>query len=135
MWIKKAFRDYYKPKLRRSLKHDPTQDEMDRRFEEIYSQTNSILLVGINEGVSIQFYEIARFTKAEVDGFRDNPEEYLFNRFGGGWFELGVAEWCDGKGNKTGALNAFEKARNDRAWRKMAEYEIDKVKNPQKYEN
>ena len=31
-------------------------------------------------------------------------------------------------------FNAFEKARNDRAWRKMAEYEIDKVKNPQKYE-
>jgi hypothetical protein len=48
---------------------------------------------------------------------------------------LGVAEWCGGKGNKTGAVNAFEKARNDRSWRKMAEYEIDKVKNPQKYEN
>jgi hypothetical protein len=47
---------------------------------------------------------------------------------------LGIAEWCGGKGNKTGAINAFEKARNDRAWRKMAEYEMDKVKNPQKYE-
>ena len=35
------------------------------------------MLVGINEGVSIQFYEIARFTKAEVESFRDNPEEYL----------------------------------------------------------
>jgi len=53
--------------------------------------------------------------------------------FGGGWVELGIAEWCGGKGNKTAALNAFEKARNDRSWRKMAEYEIDKVKNPQKY--
>jgi len=63
VWIKNAFRDYYKPKLRRTLKHEPSQSEMDRRFEEIYSQTNSILLVGINEGVGIQFYEIARFTK------------------------------------------------------------------------
>ena len=62
MWIKSAFRDYYKPKLRRTLKHEPSQDEMDCRFEEIYNQTNSILLVGINEGVGIQFYEIARFT-------------------------------------------------------------------------
>ena len=88
MWIKNAFRDYYKPKLRRQLKCDPTKSEMDQRFEEIYSQTNSILLVGVNEGVSIQFYEIARFTKEEVDGFRDCPEKYLFDRFGGGWFKL-----------------------------------------------
>ena len=92
MWIKNAFRDYYKPKLRRTLKHEPSQSEMDRRFEEIYSQTNSILLVGVNEGVGIQFYEIARFTKEEVDGFRDNPEEYLFSSFGGGWFKLNFYE-------------------------------------------
>ncbi|MEE8334904.1 MAG: hypothetical protein V3S48_00530, partial [Candidatus Neomarinimicrobiota bacterium] len=59
----------------------------------------------------------------------------LKSRFGGGWFELGTAEWCQGKGNKTAALNAFEKARNDRNWRKMAEYELDRVKNPQKYES
>jgi len=55
------------------------------------------------------------------------------NRFGGAWFELGIAEWCNGQGNKAGALNAFEKARGDRSWRKMSEYEIDKIKNPQKY--
>ena len=88
LWIKNAFRDYYKPKLRRQLKCDPTKSEMDQRFEEIYSQTNSILLVGVHEGVSIQFYEIARFTKEEVDGFRDCPEKYLLDRFGGGWFKL-----------------------------------------------
>ena len=92
MWIKNAFRDYYKPKLRRTLKHEPSQSEMDHRFEEIYSQTNSILLVGVNEGVGIQFYEIARFTKEEVDGFRDNPEEYLLSSFGGGWFKLNFYE-------------------------------------------
>lgn len=53
--------------------------------------------------------------------------------FGGGWVELGIAEWCGGRGSKTAALNALEKARNDRTWRKMAEYEMDKVKNPEKY--
>lgn len=56
-------------------------------------------------------------------------------KFGGGWYELGVAEWCAGKGNKTAALNALEKARNDRSWRKMAEYELDRVKNPNKYQD
>ena len=53
--------------------------------------------------------------------------------FGGGWYELGIAEWCTGNGNKTAALNSLEKSRNDRDWRKMAEYEIDKIKNPHKY--
>ena len=57
----------------------------------------------------------------------------LKNRFGGAWLELGTAEWCNGSGNKAGALNAFEKARADRAWREYAEHEIDKIKNPQKY--
>lgn len=54
--------------------------------------------------------------------------------FGGAWLELGVAEWCGGKGNKRAAENAFEKARNDRSWRKSAEYELDKVRNPKKYQ-
>ncbi len=53
--------------------------------------------------------------------------------FGGGWLELGVAEWCGGKGNKRAAENALEKARNDRSWRKNAEYELDKVRNPEKF--
>ena len=92
MWIKNAFRDYYKPKLRRVLKRDPNQEEMDRRFEEIYNQTNGVLLVGVIEGVGIQFYEIARFTKKDVDGFRDNPDKYLLDRFGGGWFKLNFYE-------------------------------------------
>ena len=92
MWIKKAFRDYYKPKLRRELKRDPEQQEMDLRFEHIYSRSNGILLVGVNEGVSIQFYEIARFSNTEIETFRDNPEKYLFSRFGGGWFKLNFYE-------------------------------------------
>jgi len=59
----------------------------------------------------------------------------LKRNFGAGWYELGLAEWCNGDGNKTAALNAFERARNDRAWRKMAEFEIDKIKNPEKYQD
>ena len=47
-------------------------------------------------------------------------------------FELGLSEICIG--NKAGALAAFEKARKNRSWRKNAEYEIDKIKNPEKYQ-
>lgn len=48
-------------------------------------------------------------------------------------YELGIAEIC--LGNKTAALASFENARKDRSWRKNAEYEIDKIKNPEKYRN
>ena len=92
MWIKREFRDYYKPKLRRELKREPSQEEMDRRFEEIYSEVSCTLLVGVLEGVAIYFYEIAKISKEELDGFRDRPEEYLFERFGGGNFKLNFYE-------------------------------------------
>jgi len=92
VWVKQAFRDYYKPKLRRELGRPPTQEEMDCRFEEIYRQVNLTLLVGIQEGVGINFYEIARFVKEEFDAWRDRPEEFLFERFGGGNFKLNFYE-------------------------------------------
>ena len=101
--------------------------------------SNLVMATTLNDRDVMSFFRLAGAYNAKgncseaKEAARKSTE--LKNRFGGGWFELGVAEWCDGKGNKTGALNAFEKARNDRAWRKMAEYEIDKVKNPQKYEN
>jgi tetratricopeptide (TPR) repeat protein len=58
----------------------------------------------------------------------------LKKNFGGGWFQLGIAEYCNATGNKNNAINHFDRARNDRQWRKMAEYEIDRVRNPEKYE-
>lgn len=92
MWVKQAFRDYYKPKLRRELKRDPAQEEMDARFEEIYSRINLTLLVGVNRGVGVVFHEIAKIAREEFDRFRDRPEEYLFERFGGGNFKLNFYE-------------------------------------------
>lgn len=92
MWVKEAFRDYYKPKLKRELKRDPTQEEMDRRFEEIYSRVNCTLLVGVREGVGIYFYEIARYPLEEFNKFRENPEQFLFDNFGGGNFKLNFYE-------------------------------------------
>jgi tetratricopeptide (TPR) repeat protein len=59
----------------------------------------------------------------------------LSGKFGGAWLELGIAEYCDGSGNKTAALNALEKARGDRTWKTFAEYEMDKIRNPHRYQN
>ena len=46
-----------------------------------------------------------------------------------------IRDRCNGKGNKIAAVNALEKGRKDRSWRKIAEYEMDKIMNPQKYQN
>jgi len=94
--------------------------------------------VTLNDKDSMSFFRLASAynSNGNCGGAKEAARKSadLKSRFGGSWFELGVAEWCGGRGNKAGALNAFEKARNDRDWRKSAEHEIDKVKNPQKYE-
>ncbi len=59
----------------------------------------------------------------------------LSSKFGGAWLEMGIAEYCGGSGNKTAALNALEKARGDRTWKTFAEYEMDKIRNPHRYQN
>ncbi len=56
------------------------------------------------------------------------------NNYAPALIEMGVAYYCNGKGDKTRALNSLEKARNDSQWRRVAEYEIDRIKNPAKYE-
>jgi len=72
----------------------------------------------------------------QCDKARDAARQctQINRRFGGGWLELGISEYCNGKGSKTAALNDLETARGDHNWRRMAEYEIDKIKNPAKYE-
>lgn len=56
----------------------------------------------------------------------------LKSNYAAALFELGIAEKC--LGNRTAALKAFEKARNDRTWRKQAEYEIEKIRHPERFE-
>ena len=56
----------------------------------------------------------------------------LKQNFGGGWYELGISEM--GRKNKTRAKKHFERAHNDREWRKMAARKIDEINNPAKYE-
>ena len=108
--------------------------------EEKWDQAVSSLemAVALNDRDSMSFFRLASAynNNGNCNSAKDAARKStgIKNRFGGAWFELGVAEWCGGKGNKIAALNAFESARNDRSWRTMAEYEIDKVKNPQKYE-
>ncbi len=101
--------------------------------------TSLQMAVALNEQDAMSYFRLAGAQNStgnceEAKIAARNSTE-LKNRFGGAWFELGIAEWCSGRGNKTASINAFEKARGDRTWRTMAEYEIDKVKNPQKYEN
>ena len=44
--------------------------------------------------------------------------------FGGGYYQLGVAQWCNGSGNKSQSENSLKRARDDRNFRDTAEYFI-----------
>lgn len=91
-WVKEALRDYYKPRLRRQLKRDPAPEELDKRFWEIYNRLNFTLLVEVSEGVGVVFYEIAKISLDDFNKFRDNVEEYLLKKYGGGNFKLNFYE-------------------------------------------
>ena len=57
----------------------------------------------------------------------------LKKKFGGGWYEKGVAEF--GKGNKNRALKYLEEANKlDRDYRELAQRKMDEIKNPDKYQ-
>jgi tetratricopeptide (TPR) repeat protein len=86
----------------------------------------------------------AWYRMAQVHNILGNCEEAkvaarksidLSDKFGGAWVELGIAEYCGGSGNKTAALNALDKARSDRTWKTYAEHEMDKIRNPHRYED
>ena len=89
-WLKKELRDYYKPRLKRDLKRMPTDEEVDRRFREIYPNLHFTLLVGKVQGVGVQFYEIAKYSLEEFKEFRQDVEGHLVEHFGGGWFKLNI---------------------------------------------
>jgi len=59
----------------------------------------------------------------------------LKQKFGGGWYELGIAEWKNGKGRKERALAHFTKAKKlDRNYRELAERKIDEINRPERYQ-
>ena len=100
---------------------------------------NLVLATTYNEKDAMSWYRLSSaYNKL---GDCENAQEAARNatdykkNFGGAWVELGISVWCNGKGNKIAAVNALEKGRKDRSWRKIAEYEMDKIMNPQKYQD
>ena len=57
----------------------------------------------------------------------------LKKSFGGGWFELALAEYCNGTGNKKTASRYFDTAHTDTKWRDKAKYGQGHLKNPEKW--
>ncbi len=112
-WLKKALRDYYKPRLKRDLQRIPTEKEIDRCFREIYPNLHYTVLVGQVEGVGVQFYEIAKITLEEFNEFRNDVEGYLVECFGGGWFKLNIYD------GSTFAMTVNYKPKGDPKWKDL----------------
>ncbi|MEE9119326.1 MAG: hypothetical protein V3U02_12145, partial [Calditrichia bacterium] len=52
-----------------------------------------------------------------------------------GGTNFGLGEVYKALGQKQNAIKAYEKASKNRAWKASADYEIDLLKNPDKYTN
>ncbi len=93
--------------------------------------------VKLNKREVLSWYSLAESYNelGECEKAKEAAQEAidLKKNFGGGHFQLGIAEYCNATGNKNSAINHFERARKDRQWIKMAEYEIDKINNPERY--
>ena len=46
--------------------------------------------------------------------------------FGGGYYQLGVAQWCNGEGNRSESIKSMKKAREDRNFRAVASVFLEK---------
>lgn len=46
--------------------------------------------------------------------------------FGGGYYQLGVAQWCNGEGNRSESIKSMKKAREDRNFRAIATVFLEK---------
>ena len=93
MWIKQAYRDYYKPKLRRELEKGPrARENWTSVLKKYIAKSIAFFLQGFLKGLPFTFMRSQNLPKKKLDGFRDGPEEYLFERFGGGNYKLNFYE-------------------------------------------
>lgn len=127
----------------RAIQADPSYAKAYEDLGKIFVQkkqwgdaVNTLMTATALNGKSqVAWYMLAQAHNAEgsCESAKESARESIDRKsdYAPAWFELAMAEKC--LGNKTAALNALEKARRDRSWRKSAEYEIDKIKNPDKY--
>jgi hypothetical protein len=87
-WIWGLYENFVRKQLAAEGKENPTDDELQRTFMEILSDSTVTVLVQEPWQNSVRFKALARYEWGTMSGLIGDPMQYLLEQFGGGKFKL-----------------------------------------------
>lgn len=93
-WLYKLFTGHQYPYVRRQAKFanrdikpgeerpEPTREEIDAKFWEIYPRCTAKLLEEVKSGMIVVFHELGEYPSGGYQGLVDAPEEFLATTYG-----------------------------------------------------
>jgi tetratricopeptide (TPR) repeat protein len=137
--------------LKLAVQHDPTydsawnilglcQEKVNALSDAVESFNNAINTTKIRSRKGSYYFRLGNI-QVKLKMFNDAEKSFLEalkfsksqNIVGGSNFGLG--DVYKALGQKEKAISSYEKASKNRAWKASADYEIDLLKNPDKYTN
>ena len=87
-WVWELYRQYVYKQLARAGREAPSDDEVQRAFIKLLSESTLTVLVQEPWQNSVRFRELARYGCDEMTALLHDPMAYLTEHFGGGKFKL-----------------------------------------------
>ena len=92
-WLYKLFTGHQYPYVRRLAKFakpvvpgedrgEPTKDEIDVKFWEVFSRSRVKILQEVKEGMIVTFHELGQYEPGSYQELIDTPEEFLARTYG-----------------------------------------------------
>lgn len=116
-WVWEIYEEYVVKQLRYAGIENPTEEELEREFVRILSNSTVTVLVQEPWKNSVRFKGLARYEAPEMFDLLNDPEQFLREQFGGGKFKLNFHE-----GWQFVATQNF-KPDGEPAWKEMPEIE------------
>ena len=92
-WLYKLFTGHQYPYVRRLAKFakpmvpgedrsEPTKDEIDAKFQEVFPRCRVKILQEVKEGMIVTFHELGQYEAGKYQELIDTPEDFLANTYG-----------------------------------------------------
>src|SRR5574338_1673042 len=93
-WLDKLFTGHQYPYVRRQARFairgikpgegrpEPTREEIDAKFWEIYPRCSAKILQEVKSGMIVTFVELGEYGPGSYQALVDKPEEFLAERYG-----------------------------------------------------
>jgi hypothetical protein len=117
-WVWGLYENFVRKQLASAGKENPTDDELQRTFMEILSDSTVTVLVQEPWQNSVRFKALAKYEWGTMTALIDDPMRYLFEQFGGGKFKLNFHQ-----GWNFVATQNF-KPQGDPKWKSLPEIEL-----------